>query len=218
MLELESLWLNRIIKEIKIRPNEKILNFGSQSLQSLKDQPYIYNNVIAELEKQGTKLINFDIKEGKGIDVSGNIFDDAVFEKLKSFNFSYILLLNVLEHVTDVQKICDRINDLMDKNSKIIITVPYNFPCHFDPIDNGLRPSVSELAGYFPNLILINGEIITDHKYTYYLLRYWRTSFRFLFRIITPFYKFITWKMTIITKIPYMFKNFKVTCIVLEKR
>ena len=52
MLELESLWLNRIIKEIKIRPNEKILNFGSQSLQSLKDQPYIYNNVIAELEKQ----------------------------------------------------------------------------------------------------------------------------------------------------------------------
>lgn len=170
------------------------------------------------MKKQGITVVNFDIKAGEGIDISGNIFDDNVFEKLKSYDFSYILLFNVLEHVTEVKKFCDRIQDLMANNSKIIITVPNDFPCHFDPIDNGLRPSVSELAGYFSNLSIICGEIITDHKYTYYLLRYWRTTVKFILRIITPFYKYYTWKKTVITQVPYLFKHFRVTCIILEKR
>lgn len=218
MLELESLWLRTIINKIKIEQDVNVLNFGSQSLQALKYQPYMHQNVIVELKMIGATVINFDIKEGEGIDISGDIFDYSIFRKLKGYDFSCILLLNVLEHVTDVQKFCDKISDLMVKGNKIIITVPYDFPCHFDPIDNGLRPNVEELISLFPNLSMIHGEILTDYKYTYYLLRYWRTRVKFLLRIMSPFYKYYVWKKCVITKVPYLFRRFKVTCVVLEKR
>jgi hypothetical protein len=218
MLKIESIWIKTIINQIEINQNTYILNFGSQSQKTLKYQPYIHYNVIAELQKKGAKIINFDIKEGEGIDISGNIYDYEVFERLKKYNFSYIFLFNVMEHVKEINEFCYRIQNLVKVNNMIIVTVPYDFPYHFDPIDNGLRPNVSELVKYFPNLIMIYGETITDYKYTYYLVHYWHITVRFIFRIFTPFYKFNTWKKTIITKIPYLFKPFKVTCVVLQKR
>jgi len=164
------------------------------------------------------KVINFDIKAGEGIDISGDIFDNDTFERLKQYQFDCILLCNVLEHVPDYRKLCLRIQALMKERSILIVTVPYAYPCHFDPIDNGLRPDINQLASLFPGLDIVERQIIEDYAYSYYLTRNWRILVKFLLRLIAPFYKYYTWRNTIVSKIPYLFKNFKISCVVLKKR
>src|SRR5205085_4736707 len=53
-------------------------------------------------------------------------------------------------HVTDRQIVCAAIWSLLPPGGFLILTVPYRFPYHEDPIDTMFRPSVEELAQLFP--------------------------------------------------------------------
>jgi hypothetical protein len=51
---------------------------------------------------------------------------------------------SLLEHVTDIDAAIDSVVSLVERI--LIVSVPWNFPLHDCPIDNGWRPSPGELA------------------------------------------------------------------------
>lgn len=218
MLLEESLWLKKAIQNSKLEEGYKVLNFGSQDERVYKYQPYLYSNIIKPSISKGVEIINYDLFPGKGVDISGNLLENKIFEKLKSYKFDAIYLFNVLEHVENIERISNRIEDLLIIDGLLFISVPYSFPVHFDPIDNLFRPTPEEVANLFKNCIVIESSIIEDHHYIYYLFRNWRIAFKFILRILTPFYKYNSWKRNIIPKIVWFTKTFKVTCLILRKK
>jgi hypothetical protein len=48
----------------------------------------------------------------------------------------------------------------MSKDTKLIVSVPYSFPYHEDPIDTLYRPDLNELQKTFPLLKMVEGEIV----------------------------------------------------------
>ncbi len=200
MLLNESLWLKTAIQSLPLPAGSKILNFGSQRLNSLRCQPYI-ENIYGTIKEKQCSIVNFDLVPGEGVDISGDIMRDDVLYKLKEYKFDIVFLFNVLEHVKDIEAICKRISMIVPSKGYLIVSVPYNYPVHNDPIDNGFRPTPSELITFFPKFNLIKSEIVYDHTFLFYLLNNIRTLAKFIYRLITPFYKFNNWK-TQIAKFP----------------
>ena len=112
---------------------------------------------------------------------------------------------------------CLRIEDLIATRGIILISVPFSFPTHYDPIDNGFRPKPNEIANLFPNCEIIDSEIVVDYDYLYYLSTNWRGSLKFIARLFTPFYRYERWKNTILPKLKWLNKPYKVTCVILKK-
>lgn len=216
MLIKESIWLKREIEKLGITKGDKILNFGSQSDNFYKYQPQILENIIKPTKNLGGIIINYDLFPGKGVDIYGNIFDDNVFTKLKEYKFKYIYLFNVLEHVEQKEELCLRIQKLLDLNGIILVSVPYSYPIHYDPIDNEFRPIPDEVYKLFPEFRSLKADIITDYAFGYYLISNNRYFLKYLIRLFTPFYKFQNWK-TEVAKLPYLFKKFKVTVCIIQK-
>jgi SAM-dependent methyltransferase len=216
MLINEAKWIGNSIPLLQLNRHSVVLNFGSQNQNYNKESRHIMDYVINPL-KENYQLRNLDIKSGVGIDYSGNIFDDIFFDELKTHRFDCILLCNVLEHVTDIQLMINRIIELIPPNGYIIITVPYKYPVHFDPIDNLYRPNVDELTSLLKGFTLIKGEIITDYSYSYYLLKNIKTLLLTVLRASLPFYKYKKWKEVAIPKFAWWNKKFKVTCVIMKK-
>lgn len=217
MLIKESLWVKEKINELNFSKGTKFLNFGAQNNNYLKYQKYIQENVYEPIIKKKYKLINFDLKPGNGIDIYGDLRDLTIFYKLKRLDCECVLLFNVLEHLYDISSFVNLLSKLMDRGDIIMITVPYKFPYHEDPIDNGFRPKPDELIEMFKDFIPLDSKIIIDHKYIFYLCTNYRVLLKFLFRLLTPFYKYKKWKTNILPKLLWMFKNFQVSCVILKK-
>lgn len=218
MLINESIWIKEQINKFEFKEGTRILNFGAQDINYLKYQKYIVENVYTPLEKKKCKIINFDLKPGTGIDVYGDLSDENVFQKVKDLKCEYILLFNVLEHVDNVKLFVSLIKKLLNEGNIIMITVPFNYPYHEDPIDNLLRPTPGEIKEMFEGFILLEERIITDYKFIYYLLTNYRLLIKYVIRLSTPFYKYERWKTNIIPKLKYLFSSFKVSGVILKKR
>ena len=217
MLIKESQWLASAVQDLDLQPGCKILNFGSKNKAALKYQPYIEENLYNPLKTKGLKIINFDLFPGEGIDIHGDIFDDGIFRSLKNKSISAIFLFNVLEHVKDIKSICNKVESLIARGRYILISVPYKYPRHFDPIDNMFRPTPVEIKELFTNCEEVRSEIVKDFGYSYYLKTNRLVALKFLFRLMTPFYKLNVWRNTIITKLKYLNVDFEISCLVLKK-
>jgi SAM-dependent methyltransferase len=216
MLIKEAIWLGEAIHSISLRAGAVFLNFGSQTERYNKENSHIYRYLLNPIKKNYT-LKNFDIRAGKGVDIVGDIYDDSFFLKFKEKKFDCILLCNVLEHVTNIKLLCNRISELLKPGGIILFSGPYSYPIHYDPIDNGFRPTVDQVCELFPNFKIIRGEIITDYTYSYYVMRSFKRFFNTILRASTPFYKYKKWKKVVIPKFKYWNRNFQVTCVILRK-
>lgn len=216
MLIEESRFIKVLIEGL---PGEKltILNFGSQKKKRLKEQPYIYENIILPVLKKNHHLINLDLYEDEGVDIIGDIMEDDVFRKLKDLHINVLFLFNVLEHVTDIKSICARLQEIMPSGAKIFISVPHSFPRHDDPIDNLWRPSPSEIVALFPNFSVIKAEIVEDTTYLNYLFSSVKFFTKDFIRLLMPFYRYSKWKNCVVPQLRWCFKNFSVSIVALEK-
>jgi SAM-dependent methyltransferase len=216
MLIAESEWIKKTIQELQLPPGSKVLNFGSQRINLLRYQRYIEQNIYRTVALKQWQLLNFDLYPGEGVDINGDITQDDVFSALKEVCLGAIFAFNVLEHVVDRALICSRIVQLLPKGGYLLASVPFNYPVHNDPIDNRFRPTPDELIHLFPSCILVKSNIVVDKSYLFYLRRNKRVAVKFILRLLTPFYKFANWK-TQVALLPYLFKKFQVTVVVLQK-
>ena len=226
MLIEEAKWIGKEIMSAS-KPGYKILNIGSSSLEFRTiTQSHIEKFIFRPLKENNIKVIHTDIVNEKGVDIVGDLTNPDFIIQLKKKKYDLILCSNLLEHLKEKQPIVDAILEILPKASKAIITVPYNYPYHLDPIDTMYRPNTNELHQLFKNTELLKEEILIGksvNKNTI-SINYWQKLkitpiilFKLLIRILFPFYKPKVWLYTFLS-LKNMFSPFSVSCILIKKQ
>lgn len=219
MLPEESIWIgNELLELAKKEKLSPLLNFGSSTGHFRElEQPIIYKNIFGPLKERKVQVYHLDIKQADGVDFVGNVFEDKqLYEEVKAKKVKSILCSNLLEHVPDTRPFYHILEELVEDKGYILVTVPYRYPYHADPIDTGYRPTVEEVVNSFSNARLVKGEILTiNQTHLQFMLKHPKLIFIVLLRFLTPFYRFYAWKR-IVGDIPNLFKKFLVTCVLVE--
>jgi hypothetical protein len=161
MLKIEAQWIGKTLEQLDAVSLSPILNVGSSTATFREQvQPWINSEIFAPLRKRGAAVHHLDIREGDGIDLRGDLSDDAFVSGLGSYGYRSLLCCNLLEHVPVPSAISAKLELLVPVGGYLIITVPNRFPYHPDPIDTMFRPGVDEVAQLFPHCRLIRGEVI----------------------------------------------------------
>ena len=168
MLYEESLWFKNTIQK-HAQQGALVLNIGSSTKEFIEiTQPYIKANLFDEFAKKNCIVKNIDIKQADGVDFVGDVTDPSFINQLKQQNASFIICSNLLEHLAERTAFCEALVKIMNSDTKLIISVPYHFPYHEDPIDTMYRPDLNELQLAFPSLKLVEGQIVDCGSYFNY--------------------------------------------------
>jgi hypothetical protein len=153
-------------------------------------QPHIHAQIHEPLLKRGVEIITTDLKGGDGIDVSGDLLDPSVQSRLQSYRPDLVLCCNIFEHVIDRVALAGACDRILPEGGHILVTVPFSYPYHLDPIDTMFRPKPSEIAMLFPSYELVHGKIFDAGSYLSDMRRHnstvWRQLARTLVRSIWP--------------------------------
>jgi SAM-dependent methyltransferase len=113
-----------------------VLNVGSSTAEFFtRQQPYIWQDVLAPLYARGNAVINVDQKAAPGV----HLVRPADALALTGFA-DVILCCNLLEHVVSPAAVLTSIATALKPGGRLLIDGPVDYPYHADPIDNGLRP------------------------------------------------------------------------------
>jgi hypothetical protein len=167
-----------------------IVNLGSGTRHfRVVSKPYIERDIFDPLARRGARVVHADLKAGDGIDVSGDLFATAVQTRLRQAGADAILACNIMEHLpTELRERFPAVLDsLLAPGGVLVITVPYSYPYHADPIDTLYRPSPQALAACFPGYEVMEARIIESESYGDEFLAGgpWRMA-RKLVRLLVP--------------------------------
>jgi len=218
MLIEEAIWIKCQIENHFDQDDFPLLNLGSSTKKFReKDQTYIYDEIFHPLIKKDLKVIHTDIKQLDGVDIVGNINDAKFRQNIKSLNIKSILCSNLLEHVDNPVEMIESIVEILPLNGKLIISTPFYFPFHKDPIDTLLRPTIEDLEILFNDLENISSMTVKSNDN---LFKVFKKNPRYLLimvlRWLSPFYKFQEWKLYI-NDLVRLRRNFTANCIVFKK-
>lgn len=209
-----------LMKEIPLEGNGTILNIGS-STRYFREvmQPHVSTELISPLVELGRRVIHCDIKQAEGVDVVGDILEPGFRDVLRGYDADVLLCCNILEHLKDSRSFSNACAAIMRPGAYLIASVPYSYPYHKDPIDNGLRPTPDEIATLFPGLDLLHGEIVESSTYlqdTFNRKGGVSDLFRNIVKVAVPFYKHKGWYAQA-HRLLWLFKPYKVSVVVLHK-
>lgn len=174
MFREESLWIKSAIQKLKPEAgNDEVANIGSSTDHFRRIiQPHIHQNIINTLLATGWKIVNVDLKREKGVDVVGDITKVTFSEPLKD-RFSLTICTNLLEHVEDIKLVAKNLVDITRNGGYLLITVPYRYQIHLDPIDNGFRPTPQQIIDLFSDVAesIIDSKIISITDKDQYRIR-----------------------------------------------
>lgn len=192
MLVNEAIVLNDYLLRY-VPENGLVVNIGSATMDFRHlTQPYI-QRIFSNLEKRGGSVIHVDLKSAAGVDMVGDITDEEFALGIKSLEPKVIFCSNVLEHVEDRSRFIKALSGIVADDGFLVISVPHKFPHHPDPIDNGYRPTLKQLAKDLDGFTMLEGEVVRCGPYPTCMLeprvrRLYRFV-KFIVRIFTPFYK-----------------------------
>jgi len=215
---LEARWIAAALARLPAARLSPLLNLGSSD-RAFREvhQPWIERELFAPLAARGVRVVHSDQKQGAGIDVSGDVFDDAVFQALRAERFKALLCCNILEHVNDPDRLARRCEDLVEPGGILVVTVPRSYPYHRDPIDTMFRPSPAEVAALFPRCRTAESAVIEPGSYRDDVRRRPWILLRHVFRAPFPFLGYARWKQSM-RKLHWLAHPYQVTCVVLERR
>lgn len=226
MLLEEAKWIGKEILGLS-KKGDKILNIGSSSEEfRTKIQPHVEKYIFKPLRENDILVIHTDIANEIGVDIVGDLTKPEFINQLKRNKYDFILCSNLLEHLTEKKPIVDAILEILPKESKAIITVPYNYPYHLDPIDTMYRPTPKKLHQLFFKTKLVKWEIVKGKSINKNnsSINYWQKLkatpiilFKLLVRILFPFYKPKVWLYTFLS-LKNMFSTFSVSCILIMRQ
>lgn len=200
-----------------------MVEIGSSTLQfRTVTKPHIDKCLHSPLRHSGIEIITTDLKVGIGIDIAGDIYDPQIQELIRSRSPKSLLCCNILEHVEDRGKFAEVCSDLLGPGGLLVVTVPYSFPYHADPIDTLYRPSPQELQELFPDFDVEHSEVIQDNTYWNQLCEKGRVV-AFLF-VIARFSKNLVWVFNLrklwrgLNWVFWLWRRFEISFIILRKR
>ena len=196
-----------------------LLNLGSSTKDFReKAQPWINEFIFNPLLIKNKIVVHSDIKKDEGVDIAGDILDEKFAEQLKQSNFKAIICSNVLEHIEMADVFCKAIESIASSGTYIIVTVPFLYPFHKDPIDTKFRPNIKDIEELFPQCSLQEGVIHTSNESHFSaLIRQPYTCFLTVKNWLLPRFGIKEWKMRC-SDIPDLFKKYKYTWVLLRKQ
>ena len=219
----EAIHIKRKLKKFtgKSSKLEVVLNLGSSTEFFRKtEQPHIDKFLLQPLDNMKYKVIHFDLKSNNGVDISGDIFSKNIQKKLKKLNPSIILCCNLLEHLEENSRngIRTILNNLLGKNGILLMTVPYSYPLHLDPIDTYYRPSPKDLIQLFYGYDVLDESIIESTSFLDEYLSYKVfKKIKIWIRLFMPFYKFKEWRC-LAHRFLWLLRSYKISCIMIKKK
>ena len=210
MFVQEAKLLHELIGSLQWNGNGTVLDIGSSSREyRCKIQPHIDGYIFRPLREVGYKIAYLDKKNEEGIDIIADLTDPLFDRNLQKTTYDLIICSNILEHVIDRELFINNLLSFAHKGSVIIITVPFKYFKHLDPIDTMFRPSLDELIQWINQ----KGEFEIQHS-SYIVInekRYYKRKMK-LARYIPIRLSVDFWR--------YYLKSFrwKVTCIAVKKK
>ncbi|MBD2138417.1 methyltransferase type 11 [Anabaena sp. FACHB-1237] len=218
MLKQEAQWLGKMIYSLDKDTVFPLLNLGSSSKKFReKQQPWIYQFLFKPAQEKGNLVIHADLKQDVGVDLIGNLNDTKFLKTISELNIQSVICSNLLEHIVNKEEICQNISSIIPVNGYLFVTVPYQFPLHLDPIDTLFRPNINQLCELFPELEMIEGEIISGGKlYQCTSIPGFLYVIIMIMRLLLPFYQPLRWLNSFRYSL-WLFRDISVTCIVFKK-
>jgi len=219
MFEAEARWLYCALDEFAPERLSPLLNLGSSSAAYREQaQPWTEDHLFRPLRARGVEIVHVDMREESGVDVRANLIDPADLPRLCTLSAQALLCCNLLEHVTEPDRLARHCLEILPSGGLVFVTVPFSYPYHRDPIDTMYRPTPAELATLFAGARLLNGTIIgagmsyrDDVRGRPWLL------LRQLARLPVPFLSLTKWKRSM-AKLYWLLAEYQITCAVFEKR
>lgn len=113
---------------------------------------------------------------------------------------------NVLEHVADPKAVAATLVNLVPQGGYLILTVPYRYPYHADPIDNRFRPAPEDIVRMFDQLEVEAAAEVHCGTFADGLRRDPRGALFWLLRLLVPVYRLRGW-LTAAAKIRWLFRS-----------
>ncbi|THD70220.1 MAG: hypothetical protein E7813_09095 [Bradyrhizobium sp.] len=218
MMRCDAEWLAGVLARLSNDELSPLINLGA-STQHFREvtQPHIQTLVFGPLAARGVRVVHADRKAADGVDVVGDIFDDADFARLQAVNARAVVCTHLFEHVRDRDELSRRLLELLPERGLFFVTVPSSYHEHNDPIDTMFRPSLAELAALFPWAQILEQRELIGETYWSHVRRRPVTLFaRHFFRFFVPFFGWKAWKRSM-HKLYWLAHNYKVAAIVGRK-
>ena len=197
-----------------------VLNLGSGSKRFREvSKPYINQEIFDPLTRRGAAVVHADLRAGEGIDIGGDLFDPAVQARLRELQPQAVLACNILEHLTkDCRERFPAVLDaLLPAGGILVITVPYSYPYHPDPIDTLYRPSAAELCALFPGYEVLYAQLIRSESYGQEFVA--GGPGRMVRKVLRMFFPFVRPKrwLSHAHRMLWLFRPYQLTGVILRK-
>jgi len=170
MLLAEARWFSRQIAELDSATVYPMCNLGSGTAEFREQvQPWIDRYLFAPARQRRQAVVHVDIQDASGVDLTGDLEDEAFLAKLAGMNFRSVFCSNLLEHVHDPKRMAARILQIVPPGGYLFVSVPRRFPYHADPIDTMFRPDPEELVGLFPGAKIERKAIVNGGTMLHYV-------------------------------------------------
>ncbi len=166
----EAIWVGHLVDTLALSTNVPVANLGSSTSTFRKEvQPHIDQYIFQPLESRQVPVVHVDTKNAVGVDRVADITDPG-FAREFAQAFQLVLCTNMLEHVEDIQAVANNVFACCQPGGYLMLTVPFTYKKHEDPIDNMFRPTPAEINALFPadKVEEIASEIIVIRDKKYY--------------------------------------------------
>ena len=139
------------------------------------------------MRTRGVEVVHVDKRELLGVDVQADLTNHDDVVRLGTLHPGAPLCCNLLEHVTEPDRLAYHWLDLLMPGGLAFVIVPFSYPYHRDPIDTMYRPSPSELSDLFIGARLLDGTILGMGESHRDVVRDRPRLLRLLWRFPVPF-------------------------------
>jgi hypothetical protein len=218
MFETEARWLYAALDRYAPERLSPLLNLGSSTAAFREQtQPWTEQSLFRPLRDRGVDIVHVDTRDEAGIDLRADLTDPAELPQLLALRPRALLCCNLLEHVTDPNRLARHCLDILPKSGLVFVTAPFSYPYHRDPIDTMYRPSPAELEALFAGARLLDGTIIgAGMSYRDDVRRRPWILLRHVARFPAPFVSLEKWKRSM-AKLYWLAAEYRITCAVFEK-
>lgn len=218
MFAREARWIADRLAAFPAPAISPLIDVGSSTGEFReRAQPWIAGTIFAPLTARGVEITHLDARQGDGIDICGDLLDDADFARLRRTRYRALLCCNILEHVRDAAELARRCTELVMPGGVIVVTAPRSYPRHADPIDTLYRPMPAAMAALFRGTTVLAAEIVdVGESYRDEVRRRPWILLRHLARLPFPFVDFGQWRASM-QKPYWLFHNYRVSAAVLRR-
>lgn len=190
------------------------LNLGSGTKRSREQgKPHIHQLTIAPLIEKGYRVIHSDMIHAEGVDLIGDLFDPQFQKTLAELRPEIVMFCNILEHLPREKRgqVPHILHSILAPGGVLIVTVPYSYPYHADPIDTMYRPDPSELTALFSDFTVVETSVVSSGTYKEeFLLGSFSKKLSKLLRILFPFVRPKRW-LSHVHRMFWMVRRYKIT-------